>query len=573
MKNKEVADILERLGMLLEIKGELIFKIRAHYKAAENILALSEDVETLADEKRLTDIPGIGTALAEKITEYCKTGKVKAYQELTKEIPETLLDVVKIPSIGPKKAKLFFDELGVKTVEDLRKAAEGGKLVGLPGIQGKTIEKILSGIKIVKEGRERMNLGDATELAEAIVGELKKLKEIKEISVAGSLRRQKETVRDIDILIDSSNPKKVMDAFVTLPQVKSVNGHGETKSSILTHENIQVDLRVVDPECFGAALLYFTGNKNFNVRMRQLAIKKNMKVSEYGIFAIKGEKEKLLAGRTEEECLKALDMPYVPPELREDIGENDIFSGAKIPKLIELSDLKGEFHVHSTYSDGHNTIQEMAEAAQKRGYQYLAISDHSQRLRIAGGVSPEDLKKKKKEIDELNKKMKNFRILFGAEVEIDTDGNLDYNEAILSEFDIVIAAIHSGFEQPKDKMTRRLVTACKNKFVTAIAHPTGVHLGRREPYDIDLKEVCRAAVEHNTFLEINSFPVRLDLNSANAYYARQQGVKFIVSSDSHHTEHMEFIKFGVSLARRGWLTKENVLNTRTLSQVEKMLGK
>lgn len=573
MKNKEVADILERMGMLLEIKGENVFKIRAHYKAAENILALSEDVETLANEKRLTDVPGIGIALAEKITEYCKTGKVKAYQELTKEIPESVLDLVKIPTVGPKKAKLFFDQLGVKTVEDLKKAAEGGKLAGLPGVQDKTIEKILSGIRIVKEGRERMNLGDATEVADAIVGELKKLKEVKEISVAGSLRRQKETVRDIDILIDSSDPKKVMDFFVKLPQVKSINGHGETRSSILTRENVQVDLRVVDPKCFGAALLYFTGNKNFNVRLRQLAIKKNMKVSEYGIFSVKGEQEKFLAGRTEEDCFKALGMPYVPPELREDIGESDIFSGVKIPKLIELSDLKGEFHVHSTYSDGHNTIAEMAEAAQKRGYRYLAVSDHSERLRVAGGVSPEDLKKKRKEIDTLNARMKNFRILFGTEVEIDNDGNLDYNEAILSEFDIVIAAVHSGFEQPKDKMTRRLVNACKNKFVTAIAHPTGVHLGRREPYDIDFKEVCRAAVEHNTFLEINSFPVRLDLNSANTYYARSQGVKFIISSDSHHTEHMEFIKFGVSLARRGWLTKEDVLNTRTLAQVEKMLRK
>jgi len=571
VKNKQVAEILERMGMLLEIKGELIFKIRAYYKAAETIANLSEDIEKIHRESRLGEIPGIGEALSDKIGQYLDTRHIKAYDDLIKEIPESILEVVQIPTIGPKKAKLFWQELKITNVEQLRRAAESGKLLGLPGIKEKTIENILSGIKIVKEGRERMNLGMATEVAHGFVTALSVLPEVKKIEVAGSLRRCRETIRDIDILIDSSNPKKVMEKFVYLPQVKTINVHGDTKSSILTHDNVQVDVRVVDPKSFGAALLYFTGSKNFNVRLRQVAIKKDMKVNEYGIFKLKGKKEQCVASKTEEECFKALGLPFIPPELREDFGEEKIFTDTKIPKLIELTDMKGEFHVHSTYSDGHNTIAEMVEEAQKRGYQYLSISDHSPRLRVAGGVSPADLKKKKKEIDNLNTKLKNFRILFGTEVEIDMDGDLDYNDKILSEFDVVLAAIHSGFEQNKEKLTKRLVKACQHKYVTAIAHPTGVHLGKRESYDIDFKELCKVAVDHNKFLEINAFPIRLDLNSANVYFAREQGVKFIISTDAHHREHLDFMRFGVAIARRGWVTKELVLNTLTLSQLEKIL--
>ncbi len=566
MKNLEVAELLERIGTLLEIKGELVFKVRAYQKAAENITSLSEDIETLKNEHRLSEIPGVGKAIEEKITEYLDKGRMTAYAELTKEVPESLLELVNIPSVGPKKAKLFFDHLGVKSLEDLRKAVEKGKLQGLPGIKDKTIQNIVDGIKVVKEGQERMNLGTATRIAEDIVAALKKFPEVKEAVAAGSLRRGRETIRDIDILIDSTDPQKTMEKFVTLPQVKSINAHGETKSSILTKDNVQVDVRIVEPKSFGAALLYFTGSKSFNVHLRQIAMKKDMKVNEYGIFKVKNEKETCVASRTEEDCFKALGLPYIPPELREDFSEEELFHTLKIPPLIELKDLRGEFHVHSTYSDGHNTIAEMAETARKRGYEYLAVSDHSPRLRIAGGVSVEDLKKKKKEIDELNKKMKGFRILFGTEVEIDTDGNLDYNEKVLSEFDIVIAAIHSGFEQNSAQLTKRLVRACQSPYVTAIAHPTGVHLGKRAPYDIDFKEVCRAAVDNNTFLEINSFPLRLDLNSANVYFARCQGVKFIISSDSHAVEHMEYIRFGISIARRGWLTKNDVINTLSLKQ-------
>lgn len=573
MRNKDVADILERMGTLLEIKGEIVFKTRAYYKAAETIADLPEDIETVRKEDRLTEISGIGKTLAEKISQYLDTGRMKAYEELTREVPEGLLDVVHIPSIGPKKAKLFFDHLKVKSVADLRKAIEEGKLAGLPGIQEKTVENIRRGIRIVQEGQERMHLGTATEVAEEFVAALKKLPEVKEIVAAGSLRRGRETVRDIDILVDSVAPQRVMDVFVHLPQVKSVNAHGETKSSILTRDNVQVDIRVVEPKSFGAALLYFTGSKDFNIKLRQIAIRKEMKVSEYGIFSSKGGRERMLAGKTEADCFNALGLPYVPPEMREDFGEEEFFANKKVPALVELKDIQGDLHVHSTWSDGHNTIAQMAQAARAKGYKYLAVSDHSPRLRVAGGVTPEDLKKKKKEIEELNAGTKGFHILFGTEVEIDSEGNLDYNKAILSEFDFVIAAIHSGFEQSSGQLTKRLVKVCQNKYVHAIAHPTGVHLGKREPYDFDFPEVCKAAVDNNVCLEINAFPIRLDLNGANVYHARKYGVKFVVDTDAHRTDHMDFMKFGVTTARRGWLTKGDVLNTLSYGELMKILKK
>lgn len=576
MKNKEVADILGRMGTLLEIKGEIVFKTRAYYKAAETIADLPEDIETAREENRLTEIPGIGKTLAGKIAQYLDTGKMAAYEELIREIPEGLLEVVHIPSIGPKKAKLFFDHLQVKNMADLRKAIEAGRLSGLPGIKEKTIENILRGIKVVRQGQERMNLGAATQVAEEFVAALKKLPEVKEIAAAGSLRRSRETVRDIDILIDSTNPSKVMDVFVHLPQVKSVNAHGETKSSILTRDNVQVDLRVVSPRSFGAALLYFTGAQPFNIRLRQIAIKKDMKVNEYGIFSIKGDRERMLAGKTEADCFRALGLPYVPPELREEIGAEEMFGGGtkfRVPVLIEQKDIRGDLHVHSTWSDGHHTIAEMAETARRKGYQYLAVSDHSPGLRVAGGVKPEDLRKKKKEIEALNERMNDFHILFGTEVEIDTDGNLDYNKSILSEFDVVIAAVHSGFAQNSEQLTQRLVKVCQNKYVHAIAHPTGVHLGKREPYNFDFKEVCKAAADHNVCLEINAFPVRLDLNGTNVYHARQYGVKFVINTDAHRAEHMEFMKFGVAMARRGWLTKQDVLNTLSYAELMQNLRK
>ena len=573
MKNKEIAELFTRMGTLLELKEENIFKIKAYYKAADNLLALTEDIAELRQAGRLSEIPGVGKTLEAKISEYLDTGQMSAYEQLIEEIPLSILDLVNIPSVGPKKAKLFYDQLQIKSVPELSAALESGKLEGLPGLKEKAIENIRRGIKLFLAGQERMDIASASAVAAEFVSALKKLPEVQEVTVAGSLRRMVETIRDIDILVTSTHPQKIMDVFVRLPLVKAVNSHGETKSSILTHNNVQVDVRVVEPESFGAALVYFTGSKNFNIKLRQIAIKKEMKISEYGVFSVKGEKEKFLAGKTEEETLAALDLKYIPPELREDIGEAELFGGKPLPRLIEAQHIRGDLHTHSTWSDGRNTIEEMALAAKALGYSYLGVSDHSQKLKIARGVSVEDLKRKKKEIDLLNQKLNNFRILFGTEVEIDTHGDLDYNDAVLSEFDIVIASVHSHFDQPREQMTERLIKVCRNKHVDGIGHPTGRHIGKREACDIDFKEFYKAAADTNTFLEINASPQRLDLDSSQVYFGRSQGVKFTVNTDSHAVEHLSFMKFGLGIARRGWLEAKDVLNTLPLAQLEKALKK
>lgn len=576
MKNNDIAQLFENMGTLLEIQGENVFKIRAYFKAAENIRNLGEDITDVANENRLAEVGGIGKTLQSKIEEYLKTGKLESYQKLTKDVPETLLDIVHVPSVGPKKAKLFYDQLKIVDLAGLKRAAEDGRILKLAGVKEKTVENIKKGVEIVFEGQERMNLGVATDAALSVIKYLKGIKGVKRIESAGSLRRGKETVGDIDILLCATNPTEVMDAFVHMPSVKKINAQGDTKSSVLIDKNIQVDLRIVDESQFGSALLYFTGSKNFNIHIRQIAIKQDKKVSEYGVFDVSKAKEKCLASMTEEECFKALKLPFIVPELREEIGEKQLFQNkgkVVVPELLELKDIKGEFHVHSTYSDGKNTIAQMVEAAKARGYSYLAISDHSVKLRVAHGVSIEDLKKKKSEIDLINQKEKNFKVLFGTELEIDADGNLDYNDKVLSEFDIVVASIHSGFEQSKAKLTKRLLNAITNKHVNIIGHPTGIHIGKRKGYDIDLKEVCKAAVDHNVFLEINAAPVRLDLNSSNVYYAKQMGVRFCVNTDAHRVEHLDFMKYGVAIARRGWLGKDDVLNTHSYSQMKRMLGK
>lgn len=570
--NQQLAQLFDNMGLLLEVKGENVFKVRAYHKAADNIRALAEDIAILVREDRLDEVGGLGKALKEKAQSFVETGQVPAYDALVDEVPESILLVMNVPQVGPKKAKLFYQKLGVKDLAGLRRAAETGELLKLDGIREKTVANILKGLAVVEAGQERMNLGKATQAAEEIVAQLRDHSAVRRISVAGSLRRGRETVRDIDILVDSSDPVRVMELFVGLPQVKSVNVHGEKKSSVLTRDNIQVDVRVVEPDSFGAALLYFTGSKSFNVRLRQLAMKRGQKVNEYGVYRVKGEQETRVAGETETDCFKALGLPDIPPELREDIGEERIFGGADIPRLVELKDIRGDLHVHSTYSDGRHSIAQMAAAARERGYAYLAVSDHSEKLKVAGGLSPADLKKKRAEIDRLNAKFSDFRILFGTEAEIDLDGNIDYNEKILSEFDVVVASVHTGFDLPADKMTARLLKACANPHVDIIGHPTGVHRGKREPYDFDFKQLCQAAADHNTWLEINAFPVRLDLDGAYADFARQQGVRFVINTDAHAVEHFAHLRHGISIARRGWLTKHEVMNTRPLKTLLKELG-
>jgi len=569
MKNLEVSQIFRDIANILEIKGENPFRIRAYERAAQNIEGLTENIEDFIKEERLTQISGIGKYLADRIKEFVKTGKIKIYEDLKRSIPAGLLDLLNIPSVGPKTAKLLYEKLKIKGVADLEKAIKNNKLQGIFGIKEKTIENILKGIGVLKRGKERMTLAQAIQVADEFLNALKKLPDTKTVSVAGSLRRQKETVRDIDILVISQKPHKIIHSFTSLPYVAGILAKGETKASVRTSDDVQVDCRVEAEKSFGAALLYFTGSKNFNIKLRQLAIKKGLKINEYGVF----KNNRFMVGKTEEEIFKILDMAYVEPELREDSGEIELARRFNLPALIELKDLKGDLHVHSNWSDGRNSIEEMASACQKIGYSYVAITDHSPSLKVAGGLSIAELKKKKQEIDKVNKKLKGFRVLYGTEVDIDSGGNIDYRDAILQEFDVVVAAIHTGFKQSRVQLTRRLLRACANKYVHIIAHPTGRLWGVRDAYDIDFQQVLKAARETNTSLEINAFPQRLDLNDLNCRRAKEAGVKLVINTDSHTAEQLPAIKFGIAVARRGWLTKNNVINTLSVEELVKILKK
>jgi DNA polymerase (family 10) len=569
MKNLELAQMFRNIANILEIKGGNVFRIRAYERAAQNIESLSQDIEEFVKEERLLEIPGIGRDLSERVREFIKTGKIKIYQDLKLSIPAGLLDLLNIPSVGPKTAKLLYEKLKIKSVSDLEKAILKNKLKGIFGIKEKTIENISKGIEILKRGRERMNLAEATLLAQDFLAPLKKLPQVKNISLAGSLRRQKETVRDIDILVASDKPKKIVDAFVSLPIVKDILAHGPTKASVRTKNDVQADCRVVEEKSFGAALIYFTGSKNFNIKLRRIAIKKGLKVNEYGIF--KGSRA--IAGSSEEEAFKALGMRYIPAELREDTGEVELAQINRLPRLIELKDIKGDLHTHSLWSDGRNNILEMAKAAKNLGYEYIAVTDHSQSLKIANGLSIADLKNKKREIEQVNKKIRGWRVLFGTEVDIDSQGKIDYKDEILKQFDIVVAAIHTGFKQSRQQLTKRAVRACLNRYVHIIAHPTARLWGLREPYAIDLEEVFQAAADTNTQLEINAFPNRLDLNDSGCRRAKEKGARLAIGTDSHSKEQMESMKLGISVARRGWLSRHDVINTLPLEKLLKAIKK
>ncbi|OGX42723.1 MAG: hypothetical protein A3H41_01980 [Omnitrophica WOR_2 bacterium RIFCSPLOWO2_02_FULL_45_28] len=573
MITKTIAEIFRNIAKILELKGENVFRIRAYERAAQNIESSSEDIQGLINENRLKAIPGIGSDLSGKIMEIAKTGKLKFYEELRKTIPEGLMDLLNIPSVGPKHARLFHQKLKIKSIAGLEKAARQGKLLELEGIKEKTVENILKGIALLEKGRERMDLATAILTADEFITPLKSLSYVKKIAACGSLRRMKETIRDIDILVVSDYADKVMDTFVKLPAVKDITLKGATKSSIITKEGAQVDLRVVEEKSYGSALIYFTGSKNFNIKIRRLAIKKDLKINEYGVFKLKNNKETYLLGKTEEEIFKCLGLSFIEPELREDRGEAELAAQDQLPELVSLKDIRGDFHSHSKYSDGQQGILEMADAARQSGYTYLNISDHSQGLKVAGGLSIEELKTKKAEVDKLNSKMRNFRILFGTEVDIDANGGLDYPDAVLAEFDVVVAAIHSGFKQSRAQSTRRLVSACKNKNVDIIGHPTGRLWGTRDGYEINFEQLFKAASDYGTALEINAYPLRLDLNDTNARQAKEKGVKLAISTDAHSANQLRYMRLGVATARRGWLTKDDVLNTLSCEELMKLFKK
>ena len=568
MKNQEIANIFRQIAQILEIKGDNPFRIRAYERAAQNVESIPEDIETFVREDRLTTIPGIGKDLEEKIKEIVSTGKLKFLEGLKKDIPDGLIDILSVPGLGPKTAKVLHEKLGIEDLVMLERMAHAGKIRKLPGMKEKTEENILRGIEIIKRGRSRMDLKTAADVSEAFISRLKKLKGVEKIDAAGSLRRMKETIRDIDILVSSKDPEKVMDVFTTLPDVKNILAKGPTKSSILTKEGIQVDVRVIEDVSYGSALMYFTGSKAHNIKLRHIAIKKGLKLNEYGLF--KGAKR--IAGKREEEMYQALGLPYIIPELREDRGEVEAAIDRAIPQLVELSDIKGDLHAHSTWSDGGNSIDEMVAEAERMGYEYIAITDHSQGLKVAGGLNREELHVKKKEVEKLRKRHKDIAILFGAEVDIDSDGNLDYPDDILKDMDVVIGAVHSGFKQSSEKLTRRIIKACRNKYVRIIAHPTGRLWGAREPYALNFEEILKECRATETALEINSFPQRLDLNDVNSRMAKDFGVRLVINTDAHIAQQLEMMRFGVACARRGWLEKKDVLNTLPLRKLKQKLG-
>lgn len=570
MRNQEIVRIFNDIADLLEIKGENPFRIRAYRRAALNIESLTKDVSEISKDE-LLKIPGIGQDLAGKIDEYVKAGRIQAYEDLKKEVPEGLSMLLSVPSLGPKTAKLLSEKLKIKNLEDLERFAREHKLSGLPGIKEKTEENIIKGIEMLKRGMERQPLGKVLPIANDILDQLKKKSPVNKITIAGSIRRWKDTIKDIDILATSRDPKAVKNAFVHLPNVKDVLMHGPTKSSVIIREGLQVDLRVVEEESFGAAMAYFTGSKAHNIRLREMAVKSGLKINEYGIFREKDDKK--LGGKEEEDIYRVLGLPFIPPELREDSGEIEAAVKGRLPNLVVLGDIKGDLHVHTKRSDGSHDFDELIEAAKRRGYEYIAITDHSKGLGIARGLSEERLMEEKREIEGINKKLKGFRLLAGVEVDIRSDGCMDFSDEILKEMDIVVASIHSGFRQKREQITRRLVSAMKNPYVSVIAHPTGRLIGERDPYDVDMNEILKVAQETSTAIEINAYPLRLDLNDVYAKIAKEMGVSIVISTDTHITNQFDYMGYGVSIARRGWLEKMDILNTLSYNSLIKALRK
>lgn len=566
MENSEFAKAFREIAELLELKGENPFKIRAYQRAAQNIDDLSRELPDIYREKGLAglqELPGIGHDLSLKIEEYIKTGKIASYKKLAKEFPKGILELVNIPGMGPKTALLLHDKLGIASPAQLEKAARAGKLRDIPGMGAKKEENILRGLDLKKKSRGRFLLDEATAYAEMIVEKLQELPEAKKVLPCGSLRRGQETIGDIDILVISRRPERIMKVFTTLPAVQNILAHGETKSSVVLKNGMQADIRVVPAKSFGAAAHYFTGSKAHNIHIRQLAQQKGWKVSEYGIF--KGAKQ--IGGETEEGIFGKFGLQYIPPELREMRGEFAAAAQHRLPELVKLTDIKGDLHMHTTATDGANSIEEMARAAKKLGYEYIAITDHTKSTRVAGGLNDQETLKHVQEIRAAAKKVKGITILAGAEVDILPDGALDLKDEVLRQLDIVLASVHSNFKMPREEMTARVIKAFQNPYVKTFSHPTGRLLGEREPYEIDLEKVLAAAKKFGVALEVNAHPSRLDLNDAHCLLAKQSGVKLAINTDAHSTDQLGLMKYGVTTARRGWLEKKDVLNTMPLGRL------
>jgi len=584
MKNQELASIFSAMAAYLEM-DEIPFKPQAYEKAALTLENLPVDVEEIykrEGEKGLQKIPGIGKRIANKIVEYLHTGKIKEYEKMRKKVPVKINELMKVEGLGPKMIKELYQHLKITNLEQLEKAAQEGKIRNLPRFGLKTEQNILQGIQFVKRSRGRFLLSEALPLAEEIIASLKKLPQIDKIVIAGSLRRRKETIGDIDLLatIKPDYPqgaKKVMDTFVNLPGIIKVWDYGLTKSSVRFKKKIDVDLRVVKEDEFGSALQYFTGSKEHNIATRKIAISKGLKLNEYGVFRKIRGKWKKIAGATEEEVYQAIGLPYIEPELRTNRGEIEVALQGKLPRIIKYNEIRGDLHNHSSWDGGKNSIREMAEAARLMGYEYIGITDHTKFLRIEHGLDEKQLLDQHKEIEKLNAEFKkqkiNFRILHGCEANILNDGSLDIEDKVLAQLDYVIAGVHSSFKMKKEEMTQRIIRAIKNPYVKIISHPTGRLINRRDAYPLDIDKILNAALETNTALEINACPERLDLNDINIRKAVEKGVKLAIDTDSHEKTHLQYIHYGIAQARRGWATPKDIINSWPLPKLLRFFQK
>ncbi|MHA1245850.1 MAG: DNA polymerase/3'-5' exonuclease PolX [Candidatus Thorarchaeota archaeon] len=570
MKNREIARLLHEISVLLEVEGKNKFKPRAFARAARSVEALGEDIEAVAARDALTEIPGVGKSIAEQIQEYLTSGKMSALEELRQRIPVKVEELEAIPGVGPKTIKLLYESLKVTDLESLERAINEGRLKGLRGIGPKTIAQIAEGIALVRGGMSRTLLSEALPIADAIVEHLKGHAPVTRIDVAGSLRRRKESVGDIDILVLSERPSDVTEAFVSYPDVSDVLLRGDTKTSIRLTNGLQVDLRLLPVESYGAGLQYFTGSKDHNVHLRSIAQRAGMKLNEYGLF--KGEE--LVAGAEESEIYQSLGLQFIPPELREDQGEIEAAKVGRLPSLVELGDIRGDLHTHTDHSDGVNTLEEMVEAAEALGYEYICIADHTKSLTVAKGMDEEQILRRIDEIDDLNSSGRwHVHVLKGAEVDILPDGTLDLEDDVLSQLDVVTVSVHSKMQMDRATMTERIIRAIEHKHVHILGHPTGRKLFKRPAYEVDIEAIFEAARGSGVAMELNAYPERLDLGAGHLRLAKRMGIQIAINTDAHRTSELHNMRFGVFQARRGWLEADNVINTRSLDDLVRLLKK
>ncbi|MGB8992715.1 MAG: DNA polymerase/3'-5' exonuclease PolX [Desulfobaccales bacterium] len=566
--NQDIAAIFNEVADLLEIEGANPFRVRAYRNAARVVEGLAQSLADLvARSADLAELPGIGQDLAGKIKEIVATGGLALLRELEAKTPPALSEMMQIAGLEAKRVHLLHEQLGINTPRDLEEAARAGKIQRLKGFGAKTEQQILAGAARITQEEKRVKLAAAEPVAEALVQHLQGVRGVDEAIVAGSYRRRKETVGDLDILVTGEEGARVMEAFVGYEDVQKVVAHGETKSAVILRSGMQVDLRVVSPESYGAALHYFTGSKAHNIAIRQLGVQKGLKINEYGVF--KGDKR--VAGATEAEVFQMVDLPYIEPELRENRGEVEAAQAGRLPHLITLKDMRGDLHVHTKATDGRHTMAEMAQAAKDRGYDYLAITNHSQRVSMAHGLSAADLAEEIAEIDRLNGKLSGIRLLKAIELDILEDGSLDLPDGILRELDLTVCAVHYNFKLSRTRQTERLIRAMDNPYFNILAHPTGRLINRREPYEVDLERLLQAARARGCFMELDAQPDRLDLADIYCKLAKDRGVKVAISTDAHSTADLALMRFGIDQARRGWLEAGDVLNTRSWQELHQLL--